>query len=185
MNVNVETITKDDNNFKFYCLEIENISKQIVENLAYSKYLRIDESIAISIFKQGEEIVGFSSILHRPLFGNGVRILNRFYKKNNFRFVNTSRMLSSETTIMIKQQIDLAKNLNYDYAFMSREGSKSIPAFMHYKKDLDFVDWNVNNARYKVCDYGKECYQYVMWTPLKELANISLKEISKDEYNDI
>lgn len=183
MTIDVKTFLKGDSDFNNYANRIEILSSQITSEDAYNKYLRINESIAISVYIQNDTILGFSSMLHRDIFNNGVRILNRFIKTEDYRFINTKREVSLETKSMIKQQLAIARELNFEFAFMSRSGSKALPAFMHYKKDLDFAQWHINRKRYRVCNYGKECCQYILWTPLRDNAVLNLTEVTEEEYN--
>lgn len=118
--------------------------------------LKIDEWVALSIFEGG-----FSAVATRPMWNNSCRILNRFYKVPDYRFATSDRSVSAETILMIKQQLEVAKELNYDCAFMSRE--TGYQSFNYYKKYLNFVQWNSPKERYKMYNNG---YQSIMWTPI-------------------
>jgi hypothetical protein len=136
----------------------------------YRSDLKIKESVAVSIYKQNSIIVGFSSVLHRDIFGNGVRILNRLVKNLDHRFPNGKGKLTSETKIMIDQQISIAKQYNFDYVFISRESNKPVSSLKHYFRELP--EWQCPLEKFRVCGGGQQCEQYVAWLPLKE--NITL-----------
>lgn len=180
--IKVVTISKDNLLFDSYCKKIEIFCENIhniklIKN--YTKFLKIEDSIAISTFEDEDQILGFSTVLHRPIFNNGVRILNRFYKKESYRFVNNKREVSEETKTMIKQQLDIARLYNFDFAFMSREGTVTPPAFSHYRKYLDFTTWYIECEKYKVCKGNSDCDQFIMWTPLTQDANLNLQIIKE------
>lgn len=126
--------------------------------------LAVDEWYAVSLFSGG-----FSSIIWREHWGNNCRILNRFYKVPAYRFENKSRVISQETLDMIDQQLDAAKQLGFDCAFMSRETKKQ--AFNHYKKHLP-QQWFTPDKKYFMIGSS---YQHVMWTPIN--SNTFIMEI--------
>jgi hypothetical protein len=151
---------------------IENIFKMVSDlpndklKENYSKEnLKVDEWIGVSLFAGG-----FSSIAYRDIWNNNCRILNRFYKKPEYRFENKNRRVSEETKLMISQQLEVAKKLGYDCAFMSREMKQQ--AFNHYKKYLP-QEWFSSNDRYLMYYKG---YQHIMWTPLNNNKLIMEKE---------
>lgn len=127
---------------------------KLKENYSFDK-LEIDEWSAVSIFDGG-----FSSIASRPHWGNNCRILNRFFKLPGYRFENKQSKVSQQTLDMIEQQLDTAKLLGFDCAFMSRETKKQ--AFNHYKKHLP-QEWHCPNIKYKMTDSS---YQYIAWTAI-------------------
>jgi len=117
--------------------------------------LMVDEWFAVSIYEGA-----FSSIAWREYWGNNCRILNRFFKLPDYRFTNTKGLISQETLNMIEQQLDAAKTLGFDCAFMSRETKTQ--AFNHYKKYLPQV-WNCPKEKYRMT---KKDYQHIAWTPI-------------------
>lgn len=183
--IEVLTILKNETIFKTYFDKIisfcQNSDDDILSKPAYKEYLRLEDSIAISVFEEDNQILGFSTVLHRPIFNNGVRILNRFYKDTAYRFVNKKREVSKETKEMIKQQLEVAKSFNFDFAFMSRESRISPPAFKHYQHYLSFAKWNVEEKRYRVCNGNDDCNQFIIWTPLTSNANFNLIEVKEKE----
>ena len=141
---------------------IENILEMVstlpndkLKNNYSKESLKIDEWVAASYFEGG-----FSSVAYRSIWNNSCRILNRFYKTPINRFENKKREVSQETKLMISQQLMVAKELNFDCAFMSRETRTQ--AFNHYKKHLP-QEWHTPSHRYKMWDTG---YQHIMWTSL-------------------
>lgn len=188
MNVNVKTIAKTDSEFLNYCQKVTDFSKKYGKhNTAYHTYLRIDESLAITVYELDDTILGFSSILHRPLFGNGVRIMNRFLKSDDYRFVNKKSLVSLETNEMIRQQLEYAANNNYSYAFISRKVSQSGPsALKHYKKYFNMAEWHGDDKIYRVGEFNfKDNFQYVVWTPLIPKATLKLNSISTEQFNSL
>jgi len=137
--------------------------KEMVSSLSEDKLadnyslqsLKVDEWCAVSLYPGG-----FSSIIWRKYWGNNCRILNRFYKLQSHRFKNKSSVITQETLDMINQQLDVAKQLGFDCAFMSRETKK--PAFHHYKKHLPHK-WFTPSKKYLMVGNS---YQHVMWTPI-------------------
>jgi hypothetical protein len=175
--INVLTISKDDSLFESYCEKIKEFCGDIQDIKLlknYKKDLKIEDSIAISTFENEGQILGFSTVLHRPIFNNGVRILNRFYKDKTYRFINNRREVSRETKEMIEQQLEVAKSLEFDFAFMSRESNITPPAFKYYSKYLNFANWHVEDKKYKVCHGDISCDQFIIWTPIKSNATLSL-----------
>lgn len=118
--------------------------------------LNIDEWIALSYFEGG-----FSSIAYRDIWNNNCRILNRFYKLPEYRDSKTNK-LTDATKTMILQQVEVAQDLNFDCAFMSRD--TKFPAFKHYKKYIP-GNWIVED---EMCNVYENGYQYIMWTPLNK-----------------
>jgi hypothetical protein len=176
MKHNIEIITVDMHHKEFqkYCNTIEEFAEYLPNNMKkiknYRADLKIKESIAVSIYKQNSIIVGFSSVLNRDIFGNGVRVLNRLVKTFDYRFPNGKRKLTSETKIMLDQQISIAKQYNFDYVFISRESNRPVSSLKHYFKELP--EWQCPLEKFRVCGGGQQCEQYVAWLPLKE--NITL-----------
>ena len=105
--------------------EIIDLTVDIDDRLAenYGENLDFTDSIAVTTVKDDETLVAFSTILHRDMFGNSVRILNRHYKNPEYRRVNWGhqRRIREYTYEMIQHQILFAKDEGYDVAFISRE----------------------------------------------------------------
>jgi len=139
--LDVNTVSKYDKNFISLVREIQHFSSSIspadrhYEN--YTRRLNFTDSIAISTYRNKNTLIGFSTVLHLPVYGNGVRILNRFYKDPEFR--KKSLQLTDETKIMIDQQLSIAKSFNFDFAFMSRESNTNQFAMKHFVKQLMII----------------------------------------------
>jgi len=150
--------------------------------------LKLHEWIALSLYEdEYRNCVGFSSVIKREdVWGNGVRILNRFMKSKHYRFENNKRLLSNETKKMMDQQLKVAKELGYDYAFISRESNKKRNVLQHYLKYHDEVEWNYPSDRYKMFDTDEfipSCWQHIAWTPLQpHVNNINIPSITEDEF---
>jgi hypothetical protein len=128
----------------------------------YSNRLELSQSVAITICKDNTGIVGFSTVLWRDLFGNSVRVLNRFFKDKKIRNHKTPMSYLTDATMrMVEQQLDAARKLGYDFAFMSRESSTPYNAFQHYTSKLP-QDWQYYEHRHKVCNGNPyDCYQFI------------------------
>jgi hypothetical protein len=181
MNLDIKIITVDKDNKEFlnYCDRIEEFASLFPDTMKrinnYRQDLKIKESIAISIFEQDYNILGFSSVLHREMFGNGVRIINRFIKRFDYRFQNNKGNLTDETKIMIDQQLEVAKKYNFDYAFISRESKKPVSSLKHYFRE--FPEWICPLEKFYVCNGGQSCKQYIVWMPLKNNIALSLNQV--------
>jgi hypothetical protein len=116
--------------------------------------------------------VGFSSVLHRDIFGNGVRVLNRLVKTFDYRFPYNKRKITPETKILLDQQIEVAKKYKFDYVFISRESNRPVSSLKHYFKE--FPEWNCPLEKFQVCNGGKQCQQYVAWLPIKTNTTLPL-----------
>lgn len=179
MGIKVTTFTKEDDLFLPTCKRInmflldEEIDHKRKKNYM-SHRLKISDSIAVSIYEQDKHILGFSNIIHRDMFGNGCRILNRFYKSSNYRFAKQDMLLTKQ---MILDQINVCKNLNFSYVFMSRESNTGAVPFLHYLKKLNLDDWNVDNYKYHVCCNDEKCKQYVAWTALRHGETLQLEKV--------
>lgn len=174
--LDVETIDKYDSNFlsivreiQKFCMTISS-DDRLYEN--YTRRLNFSDSVAISTYRNENKLVGFSTVLHLPAYGNGVRILNRFYKDPKFRLKGFK--VTDETKIMIDQQLSVAKSLNFDFAFMSRESNTNQFAMKHFAKQLD-SNWNIMPNKYKVSNNNE---QYIVLYPFNDTwqTSILLKE---------
>lgn len=176
LDIKVYTFLNYESDFQKYvnkCLEYHKILND--DNLKknyFPEQLKIEEWLAISVFlNEKDELFGFSSVAHRDCFYNGVRILNRFVKHPHFRFINSKMELSLETQMMVNQQIQISKSLNFNFAFVSRDSKKN--PMKHYFKNIDTF-WIHETKKYRVCKGDKTCCQIVSWMPLKENANLEL-----------
>jgi hypothetical protein len=180
-NIIIKTVDRDHEEFQKYCNAIEIFSAELPNEMKriknYRSELHIQSSIAVSVYERDSCIVGFSSILHRDIFGNGVRILNRLVKTFDYRFPYNKRKLTPETRIMLDQQISVAKKYKFDYAFISRESNRPVSSLKHYFKDNP--EWKCPVDRYRVCGGGKQCEQYVAWLPLSDKVDLPLVKVFK------
>lgn len=179
LDIKIKTVTKDQLEFQDCCNAIEIFSDTLPDGMKriknYRSDLKIKDSIAVSIYEQNSNIIGFSSVLHRDIFGNGVRILNRLVKNLDHRFPNGKGKLTPETKIMIDQQISIAKQYNFDYVFISRESNRPVSSLKHYFRELP--EWICLADKFRVCSGGRQCEQYVAWLPLKKQIDIPLVKI--------
>lgn len=179
--IKVTTVDRDHLDFQKYCQAIGRFSSALPDDMKriknYRAELKVKESIAVSVYEQDSIIVGFSSVLHREMFGNGVRILNRYVKTFDYRAVPVKRKIWDETKIMIAQQIEVAKKYNFDYVFVSRESASGTSALKYYFKELS--EWGCPSEKFRVCGGGPQCEQYVAWLPLKDNINLPLMSIFK------
>lgn len=179
--LDVDTISKYDSNFISIVREIQKFCMSITpddrlyEN--YTRRLNFTDSIAISTYRNKNILVGFSTVLHLSVYGNGVRILNRFYKDPQFR--QRSLKVTNETKIMIDQQLSIAKSFNFDFAFMSRESNTKQFAMKHFVKQLD-DEWKIMPNKYIVSPNNE---QYIVVYPFKDQWNQSsfLKGVLNDK----
>lgn len=177
--LDVNTTSKYDANFISLVREIQIFCQTIASNDRfyenYTRRLNFTDSIAISTYRNKNTLVGFSTVLYLPSYGNGVRILNRFYKDPQFR--QRSFKLTNETKIMIEQQLSIAKNLNFDFAFMSRESNTDQFAMKHFVKQLD-SNWNIMSNKYLVSSNSE---QYIVLYPFTDTwqSSMLLKESVK------
>jgi DeoR/GlpR family transcriptional regulator of sugar metabolism len=181
--INIITVDKDDIRFHNFCDRIEEFASSLPNNMKrinnYRQDLKIRESIAVSVFEQDSNILGFSSILHRKMFSNGVRIINRLVKKIDYRFQNNKGNITDETKIMIDQQLEIARKYHFDYAFISRESNKPVSSLKHYFRE--FPEWVCPLEKFYVCkngqSCGQSCKQYVVWLPLKNNIKFPLRPV--------
>tara|TARA_A100001011_G_scaffold299146_1_gene312219 strand:+ start:2104 stop:2658 length:555 start_codon:yes stop_codon:yes gene_type:complete len=145
----------------------------------YLKY--IGRWIAVSFwFKESKKIIGFAAAEY---FQNGARLMTRMYKGKEIRH-NSKVNMQKDTYEIVYDQYKIAKSLNVDYVFMSRENNPK--SFINYNNQLDFTDWNIEEDRYLTGngETYKSSWQYVMWSPVTAGAQLDLKAISKEEWNE-
>ena len=173
--------------------EIDSTDK-LYENYSFNG-LKVNEWVGVSIYEDmSANLCGFASINKRQdIWGNGVRILNRFMKIHHYRFENDKRKVSDATKKMISQQLEVAKELGYDFAFMSRESNSRTNCFKHYHKDPFFKNWKLAPHRYQmfymdhdamIDNFVPSCWQHISWTPLNDsIKNINIEYITEDDFN--
>lgn len=127
------------------------------------------EFSAISIYKRDNKIIGFSSIWHRPeYYSNGeVRILNRYYESSQMR--RLSKIIADDHLIeMVNQQLNIAKNLGFRCAFISREKTpKYFRKLVEKISQKTKTQWVTEPEKVCVCSpNASSCWQYKAWTKL-------------------
>lgn len=194
MDINVKTYGITNPSFGTAVNRIFLVAEEIDgRDKLYENYnfegLKVSEWIAVSIFEDVDSnCIGFSSVNKRPdIWGNNVRILNRFMKINKHRFENKKGMVSEVTKKMIKQQLKASAELGYQNAFMSRESNTKSAAFKHYVKYLDFAKWYISPNRHRMFltdEYLPSAWQHIMWTPLKfPIESINIEHITEEQFN--
>ena len=123
---------KPANVFTFLTTERMDLMKKLKE-FKYDKGDRLADNYkkfdwfdceAISVYIRQRNIVGFSSMNHRPDWYDTkeIRILNRYYESKVMR--RTSKVFADDHVCeMVKQQLKMAKRLGYQKAFISRKRS--------------------------------------------------------------
>ena len=124
---------------------------------------------AISLYRRNRQIVGFSTMSHRPEYyeKGEVRILNRYFESKVMR--RTSKVFADDhVCLMVKQQLALSKKLGYTKAFISRQRSP-----VYFKKFINTMaektgqQWYIEKDRVAVCDPKiEDCWQYKAWIKL-------------------
>jgi len=121
----------------------------------------------ISVLQNEDDIVGFSSIWHRPEYyrEGEVRVLNRYWENNELR--RPGRELARAHIItMISDQMKIAKQLGYTSAFISRERNpRVLREFINKVARATNTKWDMHNDRVLVCN-GRGCLQYKGYTKL-------------------
>ena len=109
--------------------------------------------------------------------------MTRMYKGKEIRH-NSKVNMQKDTYEIVYDQYKIAKSLNVDYVFMSRENNPK--SFINYNNQLDFTNWNIEEDRYLTGngETYKSSWQYVMWSPVTAGAQLDLKAISKEEWNE-
>ena len=128
-----------------------------------------DDFEAISLYLREDQIIGFSSVWHRPEYyeSGEVRILNRYWESPNMR--RTSKIIGDTHLIeMITQQLYIAKYLGFNTAFISRE--KTPKYFKRLITNIDKetnIKWFLEPKKVCVCvPEAPSCWQYKAWTNL-------------------
>ena len=161
----------------------ESKGTKLEEN--YTTNMKEDEWLALSYYEDECKILGFSSVVYRDIWNGSARIVNRMLKSREYRFASTSGEMTEHTTQMLKQQIAFCRDNGFDNAFMSRESNSSKAAFMRYLKNMQFTEWHIPEGRYMTCTSDvADCWQHVMYTPLKKESQFNLQHITEEQYNE-
>ena len=147
-------------NYKF------NESDRLADNYKGIDWFGLE---AISVYERDGEIVGFSSIAHRPeYFEKGeCRILNRYYESPEMR--RTSKIIADDHVCeMAMQQIDMAKKIGFKKAFISRcRSPRHLTKFIDTMSTKTKTKWHLDGKKVAVCNPKiDECWQYKAWMDL-------------------
>lgn len=141
-----------------------------------------DKPILISLIYKNDLPYEASTIISRPVFNNGCRVLNRLMVVPEKREKVPSFKIPETTLTMLRSQLNYVSNY-YDYAFISREFN-SYRFCKKFSKDcnrfLKYV-WRYEVSRYLVCNWQKNwghpprsCFQWIAWTSFKEIDTLPL-----------
>lgn len=121
----------------------------------------------VTVLQAYDEIVGFSSIWHRPEHykPGEVRILNRYWENHELR--RPGRELAREHIIKtVQDQLRFAKAVGYTTAFISREKNPNVmKQFINSIASKTKTTWHMCDGRVPVCK-GAGCLQYKGFTKL-------------------
>ena len=128
--------------------ELNEYSRSLAQGNDHSRllenYINIDffQFPFVSMWKRNNKVVGFATGFTRDLYpANSIRILNRFYHGTDSRVPFTREVLRPSFFNCIQQQLMLAEQLKFDYAFFSREPRTN----KHIKKLVDALN---NRSQY-------------------------------------
>ena len=143
--------------------ETDSLSKNYIYDMKW------DEFEAVSIYERNDQIVGFSSVWHRPEYyeSGEVRILNRYWESPNMR--RTSKIIGDTHLIeMVIQQLDISKKIGLTKAFISREKTpKYFEKLITNIATKTQTHWNLEPNKVCVCrESNPSCWQYKAWTNL-------------------
>ncbi|SVE29733.1 uncharacterized protein METZ01_LOCUS482587 [marine metagenome] len=161
--------------------------------------LELDSCIAITIIKEEEKIVSFSTILHRDMFGNAVRCVNRLYKIPLYRYRNLDHYnrIKFATFEMIQQQIQFAKDRDYDIIFMSRElkdinvknqksfNSTAMNRWREYLPDKNNWIYSPNMHLVTTPEHIKSNWQSILYYQLRDDIELKLKSMTLNKYRKL
>ena len=160
----VKTILPKD--FVLYVKKLEdflNHNKETNNNYINIKWEKFS---AISIYYRDLQIIGFSSIWHRPEYYEPyeARILNRYYEGKTMR--NISKVIGDSHLInMVNDQINISKQLGFKKIFISREKCKRyFTQLINHIQQQTKLNWTLEPNKVCVC-YPKapSCWQYKAW----------------------
>ena len=161
----------------------------------YGNNLDLTDSIAITTVRNGNELIAFSTILHREMFGNCIRILNRYFRHPEYRRMNWGhqRRIKDYTYQMILQQILYAKDSDYDIVFVSRElkdknldnfDSTALNRFIDYFPNRDKWIFSPKMHLVSTPKIFKENWQSILYYKLKENGKPPKPSISVEAYKE-
>jgi hypothetical protein len=143
--------------------------------------IALDNTLAVSIAERNGIPFSYSSVMHRPIYKESVRVISRFY----YLPLKTHGLKNSEmplkyiwrdhTIQMIDSQVKLAYELGFKGVFISQH-DKSLKVFTRMYYGLEVLStvkgWHFDpKKKYKVCN-GKDCEHWIFWH-----KNLFLEEI--------
>ncbi len=139
---------------------IDFANEEIASNYENIDWFAFD---CITVLMKDEEILGFSSVWHRPEYyeSGEARILNRYWEHPKLR-MNGRIIARPHLVATVQHQLEYAKNAGYKKVFISRCRN---PGFM---KRL-FIElgqktntqWKMHEGKVAVCDPKHEsCWQH-------------------------
>lgn len=173
----ISFITKD---YPDLVAELNEYSKNINDNhRLYKNYKNINFSIFpfVSMWKRKNKIVGFATGWNRDIYPkNSIRIFNRFYHDKSLARVKFSREILRPSTLnCLNHQIELSKNLGYDYIFMSREPrtNKYFKEFVNGLNSKTDLRWEFKEGPFLVAPNPNDisCWQTIVMAELKKSEN--------------
>jgi len=140
--------------------DIDFADEEIASNYENIDWFAFD---CITVLMKDEEILGFSSVWHRPEYyeSGEARILNRYWEHPKLR-MNGRIIARPHLVATVQHQLEYAKNAGYKKVFISRCRN---PGFM---KRL-FIElgqktntqWKMHEGKVAVCDPKHEsCWQH-------------------------
>lgn len=144
------------------------LTKMSGENYTKDSFYR-DDPIFYSIIYKDSEPYEASTVITRPLFNGGCRVLNRLMVIPDKRDKVPSAKIPATTLTMLREQIKYVKDI-YDFAFISREFNTHLFCKRFAKDASKFLkkDWFYEKEKYVVCREYKQkpCNQFIAWTSL-------------------
>ena len=203
--IEVNTTSKDDFAFDYVVdevlcfFEFEELKDKLSENYIKEE-LFLNSSDAITLVKEEDEIILFSTLFHRKIFKNAVRCLNRYYRPPQIRLHKIEKKLwkqkdiTDSTVLMLKQQESIARNYGYDIMFFSRElknidvkdnSSYEKTSIKHYSNMLS-DNWILSPRVHLTCDSKsiRNCWQQIIYKKLRDDAILNIESISLKEYRE-
>ena len=134
------------------------------ETLA-NNYRSIDwyEFECITVLQKDQEILGFSSVWHRPKYyeKDEVRILNRYWEHKKLRMPGLE-LARPHLIASILHQLKYSKDLGYKKAFISREKNyRVMKKLVSEIQNKTNTQWTLSDKKVCVCfPEALSCWQY-------------------------
>ena len=169
--------------------------RKLIENYKPENFELFDQ-LCVSLLLKDHEPVAFSTLYHRPEFGNSVRCLNRLYWDPSIRVWlhrgNTDKYRCSPkvpefSPVMAEHQAVFAPRAT-EFMFISKETPIKRRWCQMIAKNFTVstgLQWHVEDKLYPVCEpTAASCWQHVIYTRFKDSGTETLldKGISFDEY---